>query len=95
MGSESLLGCPADVKYECREVKRNDFVYLFCMVKEKARAQHEYHVLAQEHNVKSSFAKGQVDCRITKSGTKPEHNKAAAGTGALRVLVDLVVVPIP
>ncbi|GMF51975.1 unnamed protein product [Phytophthora fragariaefolia] len=38
-------------KYECREVKKNDFT-LFSVIKEKARAQHKYHQLALEQKTR-------------------------------------------
>ncbi|KAI9989434.1 hypothetical protein PInf_019717 [Phytophthora infestans] len=44
------------VKYECREARRNDFT-LFGIIKEKARAQHKYHVMAHEQKVKSNLSK--------------------------------------
>ncbi|KAG3070694.1 hypothetical protein PI125_g22925 [Phytophthora idaei] len=44
------------MKYQCREAKRNDLM-LFGIIKEKARVQHKYHVIAQEQKVKSNFSK--------------------------------------
>ncbi|OWZ11150.1 hypothetical protein PHMEG_00015873 [Phytophthora megakarya] len=75
------------VKYECREAKRNDFM-LFGIIKEKARAQHKYHVLTQEQKVKSNYSKKEKlnDRSNNKpvsrtSGTKPTGiNNGGAST---------------
>ncbi|KAE9049505.1 hypothetical protein PF007_g33140, partial [Phytophthora fragariae] len=84
------------VKYECREAKRND-VTLFGIIKEKARAQHKYHVLAQEQKVKSNYSKKEKPTDRSNSnlgsskaksgpktaGTKPvgAHNGGASSSG--------------
>ncbi|POM57619.1 hypothetical protein PHPALM_37844 [Phytophthora palmivora] len=46
------------VKYECREAKRNDSM-LFGIIKDKARAQHQYYVLVHERKVKSNLSKNE------------------------------------
>eukprot|EP00644_Phytophthora_capsici_P018719 jgi/Phyca11/132571/e_gw1.182.6.1 len=61
------------VKYECREARRNDFT-LFGIIKEKARAQHKYHVMAHEQKVKSNFSK--KDKANDRNNNKPEAKSA-------------------
>ncbi|POM62708.1 hypothetical protein PHPALM_28101 [Phytophthora palmivora] len=46
------------VKYECREAKCNDFM-LFGIIKDKARAQHKYYVLAHERKVIEPLEQGK------------------------------------
>ncbi|KAG2783597.1 hypothetical protein PC129_g22572 [Phytophthora cactorum] len=87
------------LKYECREAKCNDFA-LFDIIKEKARAQHKYHVLAQDHKAKlDCFAKkdkspdGTAIRERSPDTARPQLEFRALE--ALRVLAALMEVPSP
>ncbi|KAK1930336.1 hypothetical protein P3T76_014007 [Phytophthora citrophthora] len=70
-------------KYECREVKKNDFM-LFSISKEKARAQHKYHQLALEQKGQATLAR-KPDSSNTKSKSEkkglPRHKPVRSGSG--------------
>ncbi|OWZ07339.1 hypothetical protein PHMEG_00020277, partial [Phytophthora megakarya] len=64
-------------KYECREAKRNDFM-LFNIIKEKARAQHKYHLMAMEQKPKSAPIRknGSVEMKSKPGATSEDKTRA-------------------
>ncbi|KAE8886196.1 hypothetical protein PF003_g29916 [Phytophthora fragariae] len=71
------------VKYECREAKRNDFT-LFGIIKEKARSQHKYHVLAQEQKVKSNYSKKEKPTDRSNSNLGSSKGKSGPKTAGTK-----------
>ncbi|OWZ16451.1 hypothetical protein PHMEG_0009762 [Phytophthora megakarya] len=70
--------------YECREAKRNDFM-LFNVIKEKARVQHKYHLLAFEQRSRSTPAKkpnGNTAKNKDSRPKQPNHGPSRTGSGS-------------